>query len=193
MRSRGPPWLPQRGLGLAARNLVLAAIVNNVGLYTTMPKAALAQDLIVNGEVLVPKEEILTGVQAQKLWQQYGQRMKFQCLFCPLPLEPVNVHRETWQHKRRPHFRPYKHKKAEHCRPCEYAGGSHRGAIPTGEFEVAYDQMEIPTKLVKMVRRLSGGVAATSNPSRLISEDENTPSLRHEEYTSHAVEELAHV
>jgi hypothetical protein len=65
--------------------------------------------------------------------------------------------------------------------------------MPTGEFEVAYDQMEIPTKLVKMVRRLSGGVAATSNPYRLVSEDENTPSIRHEEYTSHAVEELCDV
>jgi hypothetical protein len=91
--TKGRQLAAQRGL--AARNLVFAAIVNTVGLYTTMPKAALAQDLIVNGEVLVPKGEILTGIQAQKLWQQYSQHMEFQCLFCQLPLEPVNVHRET--------------------------------------------------------------------------------------------------
>jgi hypothetical protein len=119
--------------------------------------------------------------------------MKFECLFCPLPLEAVNVHRETWQHKRRPHFRPYKHKKAEHRLPCEYAGGSHRGTTLTGAFEVAYDQIEIPTKLEKMVRRLSGAMSATRHPSRLVSENEIAPDIRHEEYTSHAVEELCDV
>jgi hypothetical protein len=119
--------------------------------------------------------------------------MEFQCLFCPLPLEPVNVHRETSKHKRRPHFRPYKNKKAEHRHPCEFAGKNPKGATRTGEFEVPYDEMEIPTKLVKMERRFSGGVAATSNPYRLALDDGNTPNIRHEEYTCHALEELCDV
>jgi hypothetical protein len=156
-----------------------------------MPKAALVQNLIVDGEVVISEGEILTGLQAHKLWLQYRQRMKFRCLCCQLPLTPVSVHRDKW--KRRPHFRPNKDKKEDHYFPCAYAGGNEHGSTSTGEFEIAYDELEIPTKLVQKMRRPSRSTVTISNPDGLAPEDDRTPETKYERHTCHAVEELCDV
>jgi hypothetical protein len=74
-----------------------------------------------------------------------------------------------------------------------YAGESEHGGTSTGEFEVAYNTLEIPTKLVKRVRRPSRSTVTPSNPYRRGPEDDRTPDIRYEEHTSHAVEELCDV
>jgi hypothetical protein len=155
-----------------------------------MPKAALVQALMVNGEIIVPAGEILTGLQAHHLWLRYCQDMEFRCLHCRLPLTDVNIHQEMW--KRRPHFRPHPNKKEEHTSPCVYAGASEPGAMQTGEVEVAYDKLEIPTKLIKRMPRPAGTTVATSDPYRR-AEDDSTPERRHEEHTCYTVEELCDV
>jgi hypothetical protein len=74
-----------------------------------------------------------------------------------------------------------------------YAGGNEHGSTSTGEFEVAYDELDIPTKLVKKMRRPSRAAVTISNPYGLAPEDGRTPETRYERHTSYMVEELCDV
>jgi hypothetical protein len=42
-----------------------------------MPKAVLMQALMVNGEIIIPAEEIVTGLQAHHLWLRYRRLWSF--------------------------------------------------------------------------------------------------------------------
>jgi hypothetical protein len=160
---------------------------------TIVPKAVLAEPIIVDGKVVVLQGELLSPREAHRHWKTYRQPMEFRCELCKKSIKTANIHKEEQDWRKRPYFSPKR--KEDHKLPCAFAGDNQDKTVLKETSEVGFKD-EVPTKLTKYVRKKykkSKSIPDQDEPFPFKEENNNPKEIKHEEHTSDAIEDFCYI